>query len=146
MGRRNLRKWTETKRRRAEQARAVNLGSDDYPLYGWLDEVPRFGTYVAPTTWLPMVHPPLFPDAIGELLHATLNPEPAPGPPYTHTIPAPPGWEYDDEGEPIRPLFWPSLTVEARTPAAYVSFGQERPNGADLHPLLLDHNIDRRLT
>lgn len=143
--RRNLRKWAEAKQRRAEQARAVNFGSDGYPLYGWLDEMPRFGTYVAPTVWLPMVEKPLFPDAVGELLRAVLNPKPTPGPPYTHTITAPPGWEYDDEGEPIRPLFWPSLTIEARTPAAYAPIGQERPDSTGLHPLLLDHDIDRRL-
>lgn len=109
------------------------------------DPDPPFGAYVAPTAWLPMVGQPLFPDAVGELLHAALHPEPAPGPPYTHTISAPPGWEYDDEGEPIRPLFWPSLTVEVRTPAAYVPIGQSQPDDAGLHPLLLDHDIDRRL-
>lgn len=111
-------------------------------------EDPPFGTPVAPTVWLPMaeeVEQPLFPNAIGELLHAALDPEPTPGPPYTHTISAPPGWEYDDEGDPIRPLFWPSMTIEARTPAAYVPIGHAQPDGTDLHPLLLDYGIDRSL-
>lgn len=105
--------------------------------YGWTDEVQQFG--------IPADPKPLFPESIGEALHAILNPESVPGPPYTHTITAPPGWEYDDESEPVRPLFWPSLAVEARTPTAYLPTCQARPDSRGLHPLLLDHNVDQRL-
>lgn len=148
MARRNLRKWAEAKERRSAQYAPLR-GHWSYGPYGtgapiFIEDAP-FGVAIAPTVWLPMVEQPLFPDAVGELLHAALDPEPTPGPPYTHTIPAPPGWEYDDEGDPIRPLFWPSMTIEARTPAAYVPIGHAQPDGTDLHPLLLDYGINRSL-
>lgn len=52
---------------------------------------------------------PLFPDSIGEVLHAILNPQPQPGPPYVHTI-EPPEPEYDEDGNPYWPLE-PSFTI-----------------------------------
>lgn len=145
MARRNLRKWAEAKQRRAEQyapPRGYWSYSGGAPIF---IEDPPFGTYLAPATWLPMDPEPLFPAGVGEVLHGIFHPEPQSGPPYTHTIPAPPGWEYDDEGEPIRPLFWPNMTVETHTPAVYTATGQARPDSTDLHPLLLDHDVDRCL-
>jgi hypothetical protein len=45
----------------------------------------------------------LFPDDIGEALHALLNPEPQPGLPYTHTFNLPPSEEFlADLANPIR--------------------------------------------
>jgi hypothetical protein len=66
----------------------------------------------------------LFPDCIGEVLHALLNPEPQPGSPYTHTFTWP-ETEYDDDGEPLPPKIEPSMTVNriacAEPPAPYLS-------------------------
>lgn len=42
-----------------------------------------------------MTDDPLFPDGIGEVLCAVLNPEPEPGPPYVHTI-EPPRCDLED--------------------------------------------------
>lgn len=42
-----------------------------------------------------MTDDPLFPGGIGEVLHALLNPQPQPGPPYVHTI-EPPRCDLED--------------------------------------------------
>lgn len=57
---------------------------------------------------------PLFPDGIGAVLHAILNPQPQPqpGPPYVHTL-EPPEPEYDEGGNPYWPLE-PSFTITRR--------------------------------
>lgn len=109
--------------------------------YAWIDESQQFN--------LPANPKPLFPDAVGEVLHGISHLEPHLGPPYTHTIPAPPGWEYNDEGEPIRPLFYPTMTVvrhvqDEDLAEAYNAAGR-RLYGTDVHPLLRDHGIDRSL-
>lgn len=57
---------------------------------------------------------PLFPEGIGEVLHALRNPEPQPGVPHTHTFNLPPT-EYDDDGEPLPPRVESSMTVVRRT-------------------------------
>lgn len=44
---------------------------------------------------------PLFPAAMGEVLHAILHPKPQPGPPYVHTIRPPEPIGYDEQGRPI---------------------------------------------
>lgn len=44
---------------------------------------------------------PLFPDAVGAVLHAMLNAEPEPGPPYMHTVKPPEPAGYDEDGRPI---------------------------------------------
>jgi hypothetical protein len=45
----------------------------------------------------------LFPDGIGEVLHALRNPEPRPGVPYTHTFNLPPSEEFlADLANPVR--------------------------------------------
>lgn len=56
-----------------------------------------------------MTDDPLFPDGIGEVLHAVLGPESEPGPPYVHTL-DPPEPEYDEDGNPYWPLE-PSFTI-----------------------------------
>ena len=45
----------------------------------------------------PIPDGPLFPDGVGEVLHAILNPQPQPqpGPPYVHTF-APPSCDLED--------------------------------------------------
>lgn len=63
---------------------------------------------------------------------------------------APANREYDDEGEPIRPLFYPFMTVTRRVQddalaEAYNAAGR-RLYGTDMHPLLRDHGIDRCFT
>lgn len=147
--RKNLRRWAEAKQRRAEQAMLARgrwvYFSDGTGVF-LEDPYPPFGTYVAPTVWLPMVEQPLFPDAVGKLLHAALHPEPTPGLPYTHTFNLPPT-EYDEDGAPLPPRIEPSLTVERVTAklAAYARAGV-RAGDTGLHPLLLDHGIDRHLS
>ena len=49
--------------------------------------------------------------ALGEVMHAVLNPEPAPGPPYVHTLvpPEPIGW--DEDGNPVYPEPGPAYTL-----------------------------------
>jgi len=89
----------------------------------------------------------LFPDGIGEVLHALLNPESRPGPPYTHTFNLPPT-EYDDDGEPLPPRIEPSMTIVRQVRAeafarAYDAVGRLLLYRVGLHPLLLDHGIDR---
>jgi len=91
-----------------------------------------------------------FPDGVGEVLHALLNPEPQPGSPYTHTFNLPPT-EYNDNGEPLPPRIEPSMTIvrQARAEAlarAYDAVGRLLLYGVELHPLLLDHGIDRTVT
>jgi hypothetical protein len=91
----------------------------------------------------------LFPDGIGEVLHALLNPEPQPGLPYTHTFNMPPT-EYDDDGEPLPLIVEPTMTIVRRVQAealarAYDTVGQVLLYGAELNPLLLDHGVDRAL-
>ena len=89
----------------------------------------------------------LFPDGIGEVLHALLNPELRFGPPYTHTFNLPPT-EYDDDGEPLPSRIEPSMTivrhVQAETLARACDIvGRLLLYGVELHPLLLDRGIDR---
>lgn len=53
---------------------------------------------------------------IGWLLHQLLNPEPQPGPPYTHTFNAPEPDGYDENGDPIyllHPHFTPIKVDDA---------------------------------
>ena len=47
---------------------------------------------------------------LGEVMRGLLNPEPPPGPPYTHTIrpPEPIGW--NEDGEPVYPEPGPAFT------------------------------------
>jgi hypothetical protein len=78
----------------------------------------------------------LFPDGIGEVLQALLSPEPQPGPPYTHTFSYPPT-EYDKDDEPLPQPIQPTMTV-TRIIQEVVP-----PPESSLHPLLLDHGIDR---
>lgn len=139
MARRNLRKWAEAKDRRAQQVPPLGRWSyaGGVPIF-WED--PPFGTAVAPTVWLPMDPEPLFPESVGEVLHAILHPEPKSGAPYTHTLNWPPT-EYDEDGEPLPPRIEPSITVTRVVRNEVVV-----SNGPGLHPLLLDHGIDRGLT
>jgi len=89
----------------------------------------------------------LFPDGAGEVLHALLNPEPRPGPPHTHTFNLP-LTEYDDDGEPLPPRIEPSMTIVRHVQAEalaqpYDTVGPVLLYGVELHPLVLDHGIDR---
>ena len=67
---------------------------------------------------------------LGEIMHGLLNPEPEPGPPYTHTIvpPEPIGW--DEDGTPLYPEPGPSATLN----------GEGTRRSA---PVLLDMDEDR---
>ena len=49
--------------------------------------------------------------ALGEVMHRVLNPEPSPGPPYTHTLvhEEPIGW--DEDGNPLYPEPGPAMTL-----------------------------------
>lgn len=51
----------------------------------------------------PFATEPLFPEAMGEVLHSFLNAEPEPGPPYVHTF-ADPEQVQDEDGEWYVPL------------------------------------------
>ena len=87
----------------------------------------------------PLPEGPLAPDGIGEVLHAILNPQPQPGPPYVHTI-RPPEPEYDENGDPYWPLE-PSFTLEpydlTAEPVAFVEFhGSPDPDSLDYGGLL----------
>lgn len=55
---------------------------------------------------------PLFPEAMGQVLHAFLNPEPEAGPPWVHAIESPPE-EYDEDGNLIWQPMEPTFTVTA---------------------------------
>lgn len=60
----------------------------------------------------PLAGGPFYPEAMGEFLRKLLNPEPQPGPPWTHTF-RPPPQEYYEDGEPIPMSPGPSFTVTA---------------------------------
>lgn len=49
--------------------------------------------------------------ALGQLMHNLLNPEPPPGPPYTHTIVPPQPIGEDEDGNDIYPEPGPAYTV-----------------------------------
>ena len=64
---------------------------------------------------------------LGEIMHGLLNPEPEPGPPYTHTIvpPEPIGW--DEDGTPVYPEPGPAVTLTERPLADVVAEAGFRP-------------------
>lgn len=108
--------------------------------YGWINEIQQFD--------IPADPKPLFPESVGEVLHAVLDPEPLPGPPYTHTFNLPPT-EYDEDGEPLPPRVEPTITIARHVPdedlvEAYNAAGRWLYE-TDVHPLLRDHGIDRCL-
>lgn len=123
MTRRNLRKWAEAKQRRAAQAVAGIAGAR--PLLAWWDETPRFGTAVAPTTWLPMEPPAPYPyGPLPPVVHphdreffASLfgTPTTTNSTTYTHTLNYPPT-EYDHNGYPLPPRIQPSMTITLLPP------------------------------
>jgi hypothetical protein len=100
-----------------------------------LREPMQFGTPLPPLTFLPFdVEPELrFPEAMGQLLDAFLNPPSQDGPPYVRTFahPMPEEVQVDDEDwtETVLPA-WPSFTVEQRPTftgvLAYLADGGEQ--------------------
>lgn len=48
---------------------------------------------------------------LGHLMHALLNPEPAPGPPCVHTLVPPEPIGYDEDGDPVYPEPGPAFTL-----------------------------------
>ena len=58
---------------------------------------------------------------LGEIMRGLLNPEPEPGPPYTHTIVPPEPLYYDDFGTPVYPEPGPAMTLTERPLADVVA-------------------------
>jgi len=50
-------------------------------------------------------------EALGHVMHNVLNPEPPPGPPYTHTIVPPEPIGEDENGNPLYPEPGPAMTL-----------------------------------
>ena len=50
-------------------------------------------------------------DALGEVMHAILNPASTPGPPYTHTIVPPEPIGEDEDGDPLYPEPGSAMTL-----------------------------------
>jgi hypothetical protein len=85
-------------------------------------------TLVSPSSFVPMiVEPgPEFPDAIGQLLHAALNPPQQDGPPYTHTFRHPlPEVALDDAGQPLRDERGEPVMVYPLSPSYTITRGPE---------------------
>jgi hypothetical protein len=67
------------------------------------------------------------PDSTGQLMHSLLNPEPSPGPPYTHTFTAPEPIGEDEDGNPLYPEPGPDMTLEYLDSRNSPPFPPERP-------------------
>lgn len=88
----------------------------------------------------PIAEGPYYPEAMGAFLNKLLNPEPQPGPPWTHTF-QPPPQEYGEDGEPIPLPPEPQFTIEPydllAPPRVTVEFeGSSDPDSLDYGGLL----------